>query len=154
MKKTLTLVISFLFISVLNVASANADTSVIATISQLKGAAIIDRKGDRLPASKGMKLLEGDKLYVLEGATANVTYPDAQCATPMSQNMIIDVTAKNLCAKPEALGTGALLVPLVGGLGVTGLVTAVVVVGTVATAVTNVSDNIDNSSNTAVSATP
>ena len=105
-----------------------ATQDVIASVGEASGMVLVKRDGKRVDVKKGTHLLNGDELYVFEGASANITYTNAKCNVKVSPNMSLTVSSTNACATPQDLGKGApIVLGLVSSLGVAGAVALAVV---------------------------
>lgn len=68
-----------------------------ATISRVEGNAIASQEARYLPAREGMVLKEGDRLMVLEGGTAVISYADG-CQYTLKEMGVLVVQKMSTCA--------------------------------------------------------
>lgn len=123
-----------------------ADVENVASVTGLKGSAVVARGDASLPLKQGMTLLEGDKVAVLENSTLDLAYAD--CAVSHQQNTTVSVSAAAPCALGNTYGVGAPAAAGAGGslvgVGLAPIVMGVLAVGAIA-AVASDNDNTSNS---------
>lgn len=72
-------------------AAGLAEASVVGEIKILKGAATIERQGQRLPASVGMKLMQSDVVVTGQDGAVGVTFADnSLMSTGPNSSLVID----------------------------------------------------------------
>ena len=107
-----------------SIATAVNAPKTVATIGEVSGSVLIEHADQRTAAEKGMSLVEGDTIFVLEKATIDLAY--AECNAVLEQNTLLTISATSPCATGmqmgvgQAAGTGA-------AAGTTGLSTAAMV---------------------------
>lgn len=84
--------------------TATESTKSIATISNVEGSVLIEHNDERVQAESGMSLHEGDTIFVLEKATADLAY--ASCNTTLDQNTLLTISEAAPCASGDTIGVG------------------------------------------------
>jgi hypothetical protein len=82
-------------------AGAQAETTSVATLSQVTGKVMVNKGKGFVAAKSGMALADADRLITLDGSGAVVVYGDG-CASQMKANSVMSVS-KALGCKSEAL---------------------------------------------------
>ncbi|OQX01964.1 MAG: hypothetical protein BWK73_44290 [Thiothrix lacustris] len=139
MKKTLLAVATAMLLS--NAVMA-ADVESVASVTGLKGSAVVARGDASLPLKQGMTLLEGDKVAVLDNSTLDLAYAD--CAVSHQQNTTVSVSAAAPCALGNTYGVGAASAAAGGslaGIGLAPIVAGILTVGIIADAANDDSPN-------------
>lgn len=78
----------------------------IGTLARITGTAIVNQGADYVTGREGMSLAEGDRLLVLEGGSAVVTFADG-CERTVADNELLIVPAVSTCAAGPAVADGA-----------------------------------------------
>lgn len=73
-----------------------AQAAVYATVSTVKGGALVLTNEGNVPAVDGLSLAEGDRLIVLEGGHATLKYADG-CVHEISSNQVALLRGKSPC---------------------------------------------------------
>jgi hypothetical protein len=79
----------------LGVASAAAELT--GTLSRIEGTAVVSQGAQYVKGREGMKLKEGDRLMVLEGGNAVISFADG-CRYTLGDNELLTVGAASTCA--------------------------------------------------------
>lgn len=74
-----------------------ADQSPVATVVRVDGTAVVSQDARYVPARQGMNLKEGDRLMVLEGGSAILTFADG-CQYELGQMAMLAVQGISTCA--------------------------------------------------------
>ncbi|MGB8144138.1 MAG: hypothetical protein WCF05_02980 [Chromatiaceae bacterium] len=74
-----------------------ADQSPVATVVRVDGTAVVSQDARYVPARQGMNLKEGDRLMVLEGGSAILTFTDG-CQYELGQMAMLAVQGISTCA--------------------------------------------------------
>lgn len=74
-----------------------ADQSPVATVVRVDGTAVVSHDARYVPARQGMNLKEGDRLMVLEGGSAILTFTDG-CQYELGQMAMLAVQGISTCA--------------------------------------------------------
>ena len=78
-----------------------ADQASIATVARVDGTAVVSQDARYVPARQGMILNEGDRLMVLEGGSAILTFADG-CQYELGSMAMLTVSGVSTCAADGA----------------------------------------------------
>ncbi|HEU0152049.1 MAG TPA: hypothetical protein VFQ84_01760 [Arenimonas sp.] len=85
-----------LILSALVAAPAFAADSV-ATLSAQQGTVLVNQGDEFITATDAQALLAGDRVMVMEGGSAEITFADG-CVLPLVSGSLVDVPATSTCA--------------------------------------------------------
>jgi hypothetical protein len=71
------------------------------TLSQTDGLAVVSKGAEYVEAQQGMKLNEGDRIMVMEGGSAVISFADG-CQYTLSDNELLTIGATSTCASAAA----------------------------------------------------
>lgn len=69
----------------------------VATVSQIKGIALVNQGSEYVNAQQGMALYEGDRLMAMEGGSADLTFVDG-CKVSVPDNQVVTIGNSSSCA--------------------------------------------------------
>lgn len=141
MKKALFTLASALLLS--NAVMA-ANIAPVASVMSVQGSAIVARGDASLPLKQGMKLMEGDKVAVMDKSAVKLAY--AKCSISHQQNTTVNVSASAPCVAGMTYGVGA---PAAAGGSLVGIGLAPIVFGVIAVAA--IADATSNNDSTPAS---
>ena len=107
MKMKMKMVLGTSLLALATSASAADASKAVATINNISGNVLIEQSGQRIPAKTGMRLQEGDSVFVLDNASIGLAY--AGCDSRLEQNTLLTISAASPCAKGDLIGVGATL---------------------------------------------
>jgi hypothetical protein len=79
---------------------SNAEDS-IGTVSQVTGVAVVSEGAQYVKAHEGLQLQEGDRIMVLEGGSAVISFTDG-CQYKLADNEVLTIGLKSTCASDAA----------------------------------------------------
>ena len=88
--------LSTLAAAVLLAGSAVAADSV-ATLTAQEGTVLVNQGEEFITAAEGQALQAGDRVMLMEGASATLTFADG-CALPLAAGSLLEVPAQSTCA--------------------------------------------------------
>ncbi len=77
-------------------ATAAASSDEVATVQSTNGKVLLNRGSDYNPATKGQRLMPGDRLVVLEGGAVGVRY-DKGCVQNVNRQTIYTINSDQVC---------------------------------------------------------
>lgn len=88
--------LSTLVAATLLAGSAFAADSV-ATLSAQEGTVLVNQGEEFVTATDAQALMAGDRVMVMEGASATITFADG-CALPLAAGSLVEIPAQSTCA--------------------------------------------------------
>ena len=125
----------------------------VASFARIEGVAVVSKGSQYIKAQEGTALMEGDRLMVMEGGKAIISFKDG-CQHELTDNEILTIGGKSTCAsegagsykiqpaQSAAIGGGAAAANAGAALAVAGAVATAVVVS-VATEEDDPEDKLD-----------